>query len=180
MDDTETAFYSYMCLAPSDAPEAFVASVLGPRSIFLQWNPPSTPNGILTNYTLRYFNSTQDMEMVLDGTATNFTVVNLNEHTGYSFQLNASTQVGYGPAAVVMATTAEDGETPGFLLHEYATVVVHTQLKFRSDVDIIQLVQKSVLLTPQPLPHPPFPSPLSPTTPPSQSLPILLHPTPVL
>jgi len=65
--------------------------------------------------------------MVLDGTATSFTVVNLNEHTEYSFQLNTSTRVGYGPAAVVMATTAEDGETAVFfLLHEYTSVVVHT------------------------------------------------------
>ena len=69
------------------------------------------PNGILTNYNLRYSNATVMLSVELEGTATNFTADNLNEATTYFFQLNASTQVGYGPAAVVNATTDEDGKT---------------------------------------------------------------------
>lgn len=92
-----------------------MANVLGPRSIYLQWNPPTMPNGILTNYTLRYSNATVTMSVELEGTATNFTADNLNEDTMYFFQLNASTRVGYGPAAVVDATTNEDGKTAVFL-----------------------------------------------------------------
>ena len=73
------------------------------------------PNGILTNYTLRYSNATDTVSVVLEGTATNFTADNLNEATTYFFQLNASTLVGYGPAADVNATTDEDGNTAVFL-----------------------------------------------------------------
>ena len=93
-----------------------MATVLGPVSIFLQWNPPTMPNGILTNYTLRYSNSTDVVNVVLGGTATNFTADNLNEATTYFFQLNASTLVGYGPAASANATTDEDGKTAVFCL----------------------------------------------------------------
>ena len=56
------------------------------------------------------------MDVVLGGTATNFTADNLNEATTYFFQLNASTLVGYGPAASANATTDEDGKTVVFCL----------------------------------------------------------------
>ena len=72
------------------------------------------PNGVLTNYILSYSNTTDTVSVELEGTATNFTADNLNEATTYFFQLNASTIVGYGPAAVVNATTDEDGKTAVF------------------------------------------------------------------
>ena len=93
-----------------------MANVLGPRSIYLQWNPPTMHNGILTNYTLRYSNATVTVSVVREGTATNFTADNLNEATTYFFQLNASTMVGYGPAADVNATTDEDSKTAVFCM----------------------------------------------------------------
>ena len=103
-------------LVPSDEPQGFMATVLGPVSIFLQWNSPTMPNGILTNYILRYSNSTDVVDVVLGGTATDFTADYLNQATTYFFQLNASTMVGYGPAASANATTDEDGKTAVFCL----------------------------------------------------------------
>ena len=47
--------------------------------------------------------------VVYDSATLEDTIENLNEFTTYTFELSANTSVGGGPAAVVMATTDEDG-----------------------------------------------------------------------
>ena len=95
--------------APSDAPQNFIAVTLGPRTISLNWSRPSTPNGVITNYSLEYRSSTDRGMKVYNSTILSAIVENLNEFTSYTFQLSANTTVGGGPAANAMAMTDEDG-----------------------------------------------------------------------
>ena len=83
--------------------------VISSRIVFLQWSRPSTPNGIITSYTLVYSNATLKVMMMYDNTTLEDTVENLNEFTNYTFELSANTSVGGGPTAVVMVTTDEAG-----------------------------------------------------------------------
>ena len=96
-------------LAPSDEPQQFMADVLGPRSIMLQWSPPTSPNGIITNYTLVYDDMNEEQLISLPNVL-NYTLENLNEFTNYTFLLSASTSVGMGPNATAVARTQQAGK----------------------------------------------------------------------
>ena len=80
------------------------------RTVSLQWSRPTTPNGIITSYTLVYSNTTVEVTIVYDNATFGDTIEYLNEFTNYTFELSANTSVGGGPAAVVMVTTDEDGK----------------------------------------------------------------------
>ena len=86
-----------------------MADVLGPRSITLQWSRPTSPNGIITGYTLVY-DDTNEIQIIPLSNVLNYTLDELNEFTNYTFFLSASTSVGMGPNATDVAMTQEDGK----------------------------------------------------------------------
>ena len=102
---THTHYY----LAPTDPPQNFNTTGQSSRTVSLQWLRPTTPNGIITSYTLVYSNTTVEVMLVYDNATFGDTVEYLNEFTNYMFELSANTSVGGGPAAIVMVTTDEDG-----------------------------------------------------------------------
>lgn len=94
-------------LAPG-VPENFTVVKARARNVTFSWSPPSTLNGVITGYTLNYSNdSTSAYSVSLDADEEMVTVDNLNEFTQYTFELRASTRVGFGPRAVVNQTTAQ-------------------------------------------------------------------------
>ena len=75
----------------------------------LQWLRPTTPNGIITGYTLVY-DDTNEMQLIPLSNVLNYTLENLNEFTNYTFLLSASTSVGMGPNATAVGRTQQAGK----------------------------------------------------------------------
>ncbi|XP_034369640.1 neuronal cell adhesion molecule isoform X30 [Arvicanthis niloticus] len=86
-------------------------------SLTLEWDPPSHPNGILTEYILKYqpINSTHELGPLVDlkipANKTRWTLKNLNFSTRYKFYLYAQTSVGSGSQITEEAiTTVDEGK----------------------------------------------------------------------
>ena len=94
---------------PLDSPQNFVCETLNSTSIQLSWERPSTPNGVITQYSLKYnaVDGPLSDPVLINGTM--FTVEDLNGDTEYVFRIAAATSAGLGPDAVTSSRTAEDG-----------------------------------------------------------------------
>ncbi|XP_025146896.3 neuronal cell adhesion molecule isoform X16 [Bubalus bubalis] len=86
-------------------------------SLTLEWEPPSHPNGILTEYTLKYqpINSTHELGPLVDlkipANKTRWTLKNLNFSTRYKFYFYARTAAGSGIQITEEAiTTVDEGK----------------------------------------------------------------------
>ncbi|XP_015863334.1 neuronal cell adhesion molecule isoform X31 [Peromyscus maniculatus bairdii] len=83
-------------------------------SLTLEWDPPSHPNGVLTEYTLRYqpINSTHELGPLVDlkipANKTRWTLNHLNFSTRYKFYFYAQTSVGSGSQITEEAITTVD------------------------------------------------------------------------
>ncbi|XP_007528362.1 neuronal cell adhesion molecule isoform X14 [Erinaceus europaeus] len=83
-------------------------------SLTLEWDPPSHPNGILTEYTLKYqpINNTHELGPLVDlkipANKTRWTLKNLNFSTRYKFYLHAQTSAGSGNQITEEAVTTVD------------------------------------------------------------------------
>ncbi|XP_047416503.1 neuronal cell adhesion molecule isoform X35 [Sciurus carolinensis] len=83
-------------------------------SLTLEWDPPSHPNGILTEYTLKFqpINSTHELGPLIDlkipANKTRWTLKNLNFSTRYKFYLYAQTSAGSGSQITEEAMTTTD------------------------------------------------------------------------
>ncbi|XP_036720063.1 neuronal cell adhesion molecule isoform X9 [Balaenoptera musculus] len=91
-------------------------------SLTLEWEPPSHPNGILTEYTLKYqpINSTHELGPLVDlkipANKTRWTLKNLNFSTRYKFYFYAQTVAGSGSQITEEAiTTMDEGKMAGIL-----------------------------------------------------------------
>ncbi|XP_045421371.1 neuronal cell adhesion molecule isoform X16 [Lemur catta] len=89
-------------------------------SLTLEWDPPSHPNGILTEYTLKYqpINSTHELGPLVDlkipANKTRWTLKNLNFSTRYKFYFYAQTSAGSGSQITEEAvTTVDEGKMAG-------------------------------------------------------------------
>ncbi|XP_029340409.1 neuronal cell adhesion molecule isoform X4 [Mus caroli] len=89
-------------------------------SLTLEWDPPSHPNGILTEYILKYqpINSTHELGPLVDlkipANKTRWTLKNLNFSTRYKFYFYAQTSVGSGSQITEEAiTTVDEGKKAG-------------------------------------------------------------------
>ncbi|XP_012576337.1 PREDICTED: neuronal cell adhesion molecule isoform X5 [Condylura cristata] len=83
-------------------------------SLTLEWDPPSHPNGILTEYTLKYqpINNTHELGPLVDlkipANKTRWTLKNLNFSTRYKFYFYAQTSAGSGSQITEEAVTTVD------------------------------------------------------------------------
>lgn len=83
-------------------------------SLTLEWDPPSHPNGILTEYILKYqpINSTHELGPLVDlkipVNKTRWTLKNLNFSTRYKFYFNAQTSAGSGSQITEEGITTVD------------------------------------------------------------------------
>ncbi|XP_059568816.1 neuronal cell adhesion molecule isoform X12 [Myotis daubentonii] len=91
-------------------------------SLTLEWDPPSHPNGILTEYTLKYqpINLTHELGPLVDlkipANKTRWTLKNLNFSTRYKFYFYAQTSAGSGSQITEEAvTTVDEGKMAGIL-----------------------------------------------------------------
>ena len=78
-------------------------------TVSLDWDEPQSPNGIIDNYIIRFYeDSTPDNITLYSNTVqeTRVAVYDLKAHTNYTFLVSAMT-VAEGPAAEVSAMTEE-------------------------------------------------------------------------
>ncbi|CAI9615718.1 unnamed protein product [Staurois parvus] len=83
-------------------------------SLTLTWSPPLHPNGVLTQYTLKYqsINATHELgppvEIIIPANESSYILKNLNQNTRYKFYFYAHTAVGPGIQSTQEAITAMD------------------------------------------------------------------------
>ena len=79
-------------------------------AIQLTWDQPQLPYGIISSYTITYNTSYGSVSHVQSSTEPRLIVIDgLQEHTWYRFEIFASTRVGGGPQAYVIARTGLSG-----------------------------------------------------------------------
>ena len=77
------------------------------RTLIVQWDPPSSPGGIITTYMVNY----DDITVDTSNNDTTYTITGLEAYTNYSITVIACTSNGCGNESdAVIGTTAEEGE----------------------------------------------------------------------
>ena len=85
------------------APTSLMVVDVGDTTVTLSWMPPDPPNGIITDYRVRYRERGSNggfMGQDLMNTSLTSTVTNLMMGTEYEFQIRAFTVVGVGDRSV--------------------------------------------------------------------------------
>nr|XP_015198158.1 PREDICTED: neurofascin isoform X5 [Lepisosteus oculatus] len=131
------------------APKYFRIQQRHMDTIYLDWDKPAEPNGILTGYTLKYqtVNGTRMGRMVTENFSPNVTSFSMrrpDRYTRYKFQLNARTQAGAGEVYIEESPHSANEE----------------------DFAITGTVQAGIVVTPTPSPADlvPTPTAATPTT----------------
>ena len=83
-----------------------VASVTS-STVTLQWEPPETPNGLITEYSIQYDGSVVDNFGSVTLNRLMGTVERLSPDTEYVLQLRAHTKVGPGPPTNLTVKTSK-------------------------------------------------------------------------
>ena len=102
--------YSLFRTAPS-VPLNLMVTGTTASTVSLQWSEPELANGIITNYTVQFYQPSDPSAVTVfsdSSVATSITVVGLDAFTQYTFRVAAMT-VERGPFAEINATTAESG-----------------------------------------------------------------------
>ncbi|XP_061021249.1 neuronal cell adhesion molecule isoform X5 [Dama dama] len=116
-------------------------------SLTLEWEPPSHPNGILTEYTLKYqpINSTHELGPLVDlkipANKTHWTLKNLNFSTRYKFYFYAQTAAGSGSQITEEAiTTVDEGKLVYPRISKLATAAAETSANISWEYEGPELV----------------------------------------
>ena len=90
-------------------PELFTVENIQAQNVSFYWMSPNITNGVITNYSLTYFNATDNLSVIIQADMLGVDVGLLNKFTVYTFELRASTRIGLGEPATVSITTAQAG-----------------------------------------------------------------------
>lgn len=93
---------------PDDPPENIRAVNSTTESIVLEWDPPTTPNGDITNYSVTWSPDAPSEPIIT--TATTYNVTDLQPCTIYSVNVSASTSKGKGPPGNIFQSTLPKGK----------------------------------------------------------------------
>ena len=92
-----------ICVVPSK-PCLFVVTFVSSSSVKLQWKPPKTPNGVITQYSIQ-LNEINAINFV-NNTLMD-TIEGLSPDTEYVLQLRAHTALGAGPSSSITFLTCK-------------------------------------------------------------------------
>uniref|UniRef100_A0A8C5I8Q0 receptor protein-tyrosine kinase n=1 Tax=Gouania willdenowi TaxID=441366 RepID=A0A8C5I8Q0_GOUWI len=83
------------------------------RSIQLSWQEPQQPNGVITEYEIKYYEKDQKDRVysTVRSKSTSATVNNLKPSTAYVFQIRAFTEAGYGTYCPRLEITTKEEAT---------------------------------------------------------------------
>ncbi|XP_053499846.1 ephrin type-A receptor 7 isoform X2 [Ictalurus furcatus] len=95
--------------APSQVSEVIKERVLE-HSVQLSWQEPEHPNGVITEYEIKYYEKDQKDRIysTVKSKSTSATVNNLKPSTAYVFQIRAFTSAGYGIFGPRLEVTTKD------------------------------------------------------------------------
>ncbi|KAM3861385.1 ephrin type-A receptor 7 isoform 8-T8 [Diretmus argenteus] len=98
--------------APSQVSEVIKEKVQQ-RSIQLSWQEPQQPNGVITEYEIKYYEKDQKDRIysTVKSRSTSATVNNLKPSTAYVFQIRAFTAAGYGTYGPRLEITTKEEAT---------------------------------------------------------------------
>ena len=95
---------------PGDAP-MFATSNPTASTVFIMWEAPTVPNGVIVSYTVSYNLTSRNVTVVVDASfGTQYTISGLDAYTYYECLITAETKVGSGPAGSVIIRTAESSK----------------------------------------------------------------------
>uniref|UniRef100_A0A3P8WJQ8 Ephrin type-A receptor 7 n=1 Tax=Cynoglossus semilaevis TaxID=244447 RepID=A0A3P8WJQ8_CYNSE len=111
--------------APSQVSEVIKEKVQQ-RSIQLSWQEPQQPNGVITEYEIKYYEKDQKERIysTVRSKSNSATVNNLKPSTAYVFQIRAFTQAGYGTYSPRMEITTKEEATAAIVSSEQNPVII--------------------------------------------------------
>uniref|UniRef100_A0A7N9ALX7 Ephrin type-A receptor 7 n=1 Tax=Mastacembelus armatus TaxID=205130 RepID=A0A7N9ALX7_9TELE len=111
--------------APSQVSEVIKEKVQQ-RSIQLSWQEPQQPNGVITEYEIKYYEKDQKDRIysTVRSKSTSATVNNLKPSTAYVFQIRAFTEAGYGTYGPRLEITTKEEATAAIVSSEQNPVII--------------------------------------------------------
>ncbi|XP_038582135.1 ephrin type-A receptor 7 isoform X2 [Micropterus salmoides] len=111
--------------APSQVSEVIKEKVQQ-RSIQLSWQEPHQPNGVITEYEIKYYEKDQKDRIysTVRSKSTSATVNNLRPSTAYVFQIRAFTEAGYGTFGPRLEITTKEEATAAIVSSEQNPVII--------------------------------------------------------
>ncbi|XP_060907266.1 ephrin type-A receptor 7 isoform X2 [Labrus mixtus] len=111
--------------APSQVSEVIKEKVQQ-RSIQLSWQEPHQPNGVITEYEIKYYEKDQKDRIysTVRSKSTSATVNNLKPSTAYVFQIRAFTEAGYGTFGPRLEITTKEETTAAIVSSEQNPVII--------------------------------------------------------
>ncbi|XP_056260956.1 ephrin type-A receptor 7 isoform X4 [Seriola aureovittata] len=111
--------------APSQVSEVIKEKVQQ-RSIQLSWQEPQQPNGVITEYEIKYYEKDQKDKIysTVRSKSTSATVNNLKPSTAYVFQIRAFTEAGYGTYGPRLEITTKEEATAAIVSSEQNPVII--------------------------------------------------------
>uniref|UniRef100_A0A672NFN3 Ephrin type-A receptor 7 n=1 Tax=Sinocyclocheilus grahami TaxID=75366 RepID=A0A672NFN3_SINGR len=109
--------FAAISIATSQAAPSQVSEVIKERvqqhSVQLSWQEPEQPNGVITEYEIKYYEKDQKDRIysTVKSKSTSATVNNLKPSTAYIFQIRAFTAAGYGTFGPRVEVTTKEEST---------------------------------------------------------------------
>ncbi|KAG9347426.1 hypothetical protein JZ751_004993 [Albula glossodonta] len=96
------------------------------RSVQLSWQEPEQPNGVITEYEIKYYEKDQKDHIysTVKSKSTSATVNNLKPSTAYVFQIRAFTAAGYGTYGPRLEVTTKEEATATIVSSEQNPVII--------------------------------------------------------
>uniref|UniRef100_A0A665VZR2 Ephrin type-A receptor 7 n=1 Tax=Echeneis naucrates TaxID=173247 RepID=A0A665VZR2_ECHNA len=96
------------------------------RSVQLSWQEPQQPNGVITEYEIKYYEKDQKNRIysTVRSKSTSATVNNLKPSTAYVFQIRAFTEAGYGTYGPTLEITTKEEATAAIVSSEQNPVII--------------------------------------------------------
>uniref|UniRef100_A0A3P9CGJ7 Ephrin type-A receptor 7 n=1 Tax=Maylandia zebra TaxID=106582 RepID=A0A3P9CGJ7_9CICH len=130
--DCEDGYYralsdppSVACTTPSQVSEVIKERVQQ-HSVHLSWQEPQQPNGVITEYEIKYYEKDQKDRIysTVRSKSTSATVNNLKPSTAYVFQIRAFTEAGYGTFGPRLEITTKEEATAAIVSSEQNPVII--------------------------------------------------------
>ncbi|KAM8826963.1 ephrin type-A receptor 7 isoform 1-T1 [Synchiropus picturatus] len=111
--------------APSQVSEVIKEKVQQ-RSVQLSWQEPHQPNGVITEYEIKYYEKGQKDRTysTVRSKSTSATVNNLKPSTAYVFQIRAFTEAGYGTFGPRVEIITKEEATAAIVSSEQNPVII--------------------------------------------------------
>uniref|UniRef100_A0A671P7Z0 Ephrin type-A receptor 7 n=1 Tax=Sinocyclocheilus anshuiensis TaxID=1608454 RepID=A0A671P7Z0_9TELE len=122
--------FAAVSITTSQAAPSQVSEVMRERvqqhSVQLSWQEPEQPNGVITEYEIKYYEKDQKDRIysTVKSKSTSATVNNLKPSTAYIFQIRAFTAAGYGTFGPRVEVTTKEESTGSVISSEQNPVII--------------------------------------------------------